>query len=77
MVSKSKQMKKILNTKTVHAAKRTYFVNQGTLNKEPIIEITESKHITPGKYKRTTILIYKEDIDLVMEALQQIDKESK
>jgi len=70
-------MKKNLNKKTLHASKRTYFINQATIKEESIIEITESKSVAPNKYKRRTILIYEEDMDLIVEALQQLNEERK
>ncbi len=67
-------MKKITQTSTVHTSKRTYFVNKGTMNEEDIIEITESKKVSPQKFERKKILIYKEDLDTVIEAVRNIIK---
>lgn len=75
MESKSKQMSK--NMKTVHGSKRTYFINQDTLKEETIIKITESKRIAPEVFKRIKIVIYEEDMELVIDALQQVQEEIK
>jgi len=63
--------------KTVHGSKRTYFINYDELNDKPIIKITESKRIAPDKFTRTKIIIYEEDMESVIEALQELQEEIK
>lgn len=77
MVSESKQMKKNPNKKTVHAKKRTYFINQTSIKEESIIEITESKKITANQFNRRTILIYEDDLEVVIDMLQKVQDEIK
>ena len=71
-------MKKITQTSTLHGYKRTYFINQGEINGEAFIEITESKRVEKGRFIRYgPIKIFLQDLEAVVEALNKINEDSK
>ena len=73
-------MKNLIKSKTMHGGSRSYFFNlyEDELGKK-MMEIKESKKISPNKYSRETIHIYDGDMkdffEIITEFMRKVDNE--